>query len=133
MRALIRSLSEKDGITVILASHQLLEVQRVCDRVAILNRGKLVREGAVSELTSAGERLRLSVTPMAKAMAVLGERGVVEGDGIMAGIPRAEAAALLRALIEGGVDIDEARWVGADLESVFMTETGSIQHVESIR
>ncbi len=133
MRALIRSLSEKDGITVILASHQLLEVQRVCDRVAILNRGKLVREGAVSELTSAGERLRLSVTPMAKAMAVLGERGVVEGDAIMAGIPRAEAPALLRALIEGGVDIDEARWVGADLESVFMTETGSIQHVESIR
>ncbi len=57
MRALIRSLSERDGITVILASHQLLEVQRVCDRVAILNKGRLVREGAVSELTSAGERL----------------------------------------------------------------------------
>ncbi len=133
MRALIRSLSEKDGITVILASHQLLEVQRVCDRVAILNRGRLVREGAVSDLTSAGERLRLSVTPMARAMGVLGDRGVVEGDAILAAIPRAEAPALLRALIEGGVDVDEARWVGADLESVFMTETGSVQHPEAIR
>lgn len=132
MRALIRSLAEKDGITVILASHQLLEVQRVCDRVAILNRGKLVREGAVSELTSAGERLRLSATPMAKIMSVLGDRGVVEGDAVLAAIPRAEAPALLRTLIEGGVDIDEARWVGADLESVFMTETGSVQHPESI-
>lgn len=132
MRALIRSLAEKDGITVILASHQLLEVQRVCDRVAILNRGKLVREGAVSELTSAGERLRLSATPMAKIMGVLGDRGTVEGDAVLAAIPRAEAPALLRTLIEGGVDIDEARWVGADLESVFMTETGSVQHPESI-
>lgn len=133
MRALIRSLSEKDGITVVLASHQLLEVQRVCDRVAILNRGKLVREGSVTDLTSAGERLRLSLTPMAQAMAILGSRAVVEGDAILVTLPRAEAPALLRALIEAGVDIDEARWIGADLESVFMTETGSVQTVEAIR
>ena len=132
MRALIRSLAERDGITVILASHQLLEDQRVCDRVAILNRGRLVRAGAVSELTSAGERLRLSVTPMARAMAVLGDRGAIEGEAILASLPRAEAPALMRALIEGGVDIDEARWVGVDLESVFMSETGSIQHPETI-
>ena len=132
MRALIRSLADKDGITVILASHQLLEVQRVCDRVAILNRGKLVREGSVSDLTSAGERLRLSVTPMARALEVLGARGVVEGDALLAAIPRTEGPALLKALIDKGVDIDEARWVGADLESVFMSETGSVQTPESI-
>ncbi|MGV3578509.1 ABC transporter ATP-binding protein [Brevundimonas sp.] len=136
MRALIRSLSEKDGITVVLASHQLLEVQRVCDRVAIMNRGKLVREGAVSELTASGERLRLSVTPLSKTLEIVsstpGASGVIEGDAVMATLKRAETPALLRALVNGGVDIDEARWVGADLESVFMTETGSIQHPESI-
>jgi ABC-2 type transport system ATP-binding protein len=136
MRALIRSLAERDGITVILASHQLLEVQRVCDRVAILNRGKLVREGAVSDLTSDGERLRLSVTPISKTLEVIaalpGVHGSLEGDAVMAALPRPEAPALLRALIEAGVDIDEARWVGADLESVFMTETGSVQHPETI-
>ena len=129
MRALIRSLSEKDGITVVLASHQLLEVQRVCDRVAIMNRGKLVREGAVSELTASGERLRLSVTPLSKTLEIVsdlpGASGVVEGDAVMATLSRSDAPALLRALVQGGVDIDEARWVGADLESVFMTETSS--------
>lgn len=134
MRALIRSLAEKDGITVILASHQLLEVQRVCDRVAIMNRGELVREGAVSELTASGERLRLSVTPLSKTLEIVsglsGASGVVEGDAVMATLARADAPALLRALVQGGVDIDEARWVGADLESVFMTETGSVQHPE---
>ena len=132
MRALIRSLADTDGITVILASHQLLEVQRVCDRVAILNRGRLVREGSVSELTSGGQRLRLSLTPMARALSVLGPRGSLEGDALMAAIPRSEGPALLRALIEQGIEIDEARWVGGDLESVFMTETGTRQTPETL-
>ena len=136
MRALIRSLSEKDGITVVLASHQLLEVQRVCDRVAIMNRGRLVREGLVSELTASGERLRLSVTPISRTLEILSgfpaASGVLEGDAVMATLPRADAPALMRALIQGGVDIDEARWTGADLESVFMSETGSVQHPETI-
>ncbi|WP_029417750.1 ABC transporter ATP-binding protein [Brevundimonas bacteroides] len=136
MRALIRSLAERDGITVILASHQLLEVQRVCDRVAILNRGRLVREGAVSELTSSGERLRLSVTPISKTLEVLAAlsyaSGSLDGDAVVATLSRPETPALLRALVEAGVDIDEARWVGADLEAVFMTETGSVQMPESI-
>jgi ABC-2 type transport system ATP-binding protein len=132
MRALIRSLSDHDGITVVLASHQLLEVQRVCDRVAIMNRGKLVREGSVSELTTGGERLRLSVKPAERVLEVLGSKGSMEGAAVLAAIPRAEGPALLKALIENGIEIDEARWIGADLESVFMSETGSIQTPETI-
>ena len=124
MRALIRSLADDDGVTVVLASHQLLEVQRVCDRVAILHKGRLVREGAVSELTATGERLRLSATPLARIMDLLGDKGTLDGAAVLANVPRAEGPALIRALVEAGVDIDEARWVGADLESVFMTETG---------
>jgi len=131
MRALIRSLADSEGITVILASHQLLEVQRVCDRVAIMNKGRLVREGSVSDLTASGERLRLSLTPMAQAMAILGDKGSLEGNAVLAAIPRTEAPALLRHLITQGIDIDEARWVGADLESVFMTETGTVQTPET--
>lgn len=124
MRALIRSLADDDGVTVILASHQLQEVERVCDRVAIFNKGKVITEGRVSDLTASGERLRLSVTPLAKAMGVLGDRATLDGDALVAAVPRAEAAATIRALVEAGVDIEEARWIGADLEDVFMSETG---------
>jgi ABC-2 type transport system ATP-binding protein len=133
MRALIRSLADDDGVTIILASHQLLEVQRVCDRVAIFNRGTLAAEGKVSELTAAGERLRLSATPLARIISVLGDKATIDGDAVLAAIPRAEGPALLRALIEQGVDIDEARWVGADLESVFMAETGPARSDAQIR
>ena len=132
MRALIRSLAHDDGLTVILASHQLLEVQRVCDRVAILNKGRLVREGAVSELTAVGERLRLTLSPIGDAMIVLGDKGSGDGDVVLADIKRHEAPDLFRALIEKGVDVTEARWVGTDLEAIFFTETGAVQAPETI-
>ena len=133
MRQLIRSLAVDDGLTVVLASHQLLEVQRVCDRVAILNKGRLVLEGAVSELTGTGERLRLTVRPQGDALELLGQKGAAEGtDGVMASVTRAEAPALLKALVERGVEIEEARWVGTDLESIFFTETGAVQAQEAI-
>lgn len=124
MRALIRSLADHDGVTVILASHQLQEVQRVCDRVAIFNRGRVVAEGRVSDLTASGERLRLSATPLARVLTVLGDRASLDGDAVLAAIPRHEGPAAIRALVEAGVEIEEARWIGADLEAVFMTETG---------
>lgn len=132
MRALIRSLADHDGVTVILASHQLLEVQRVCDRVAILNKGKLVREGAVSALTAVGERLRLTAGPVDTVLAVLGARGVRDGEAVLADVSRAEGPALIRGLVEQGVDIHEARWVGTDLESIFFTETGAVHTPETI-
>ena len=60
MRDLIRRLSG-EGITVLLSSHQLPEVQELCDRVAIVDRGRVVYEGALSDLRrqgGAGYRLR---------------------------------------------------------------------------
>ncbi|ATQ42580.1 ABC transporter ATP-binding protein [Caulobacter mirabilis] len=125
MRTLMRELADKDGVTIILASHQLDEVQRVCDRVAILDRGKLVGEGGVDQLTAVHERLRLTAAPIAKVLETLGERGAPDGDGaVLATVTRAEAPGLIRALATSGVDIVEARWIGGDLETVFLNLTG---------
>lgn len=124
IRALIRELADRDGVTVILASHQLDEVQRVCDRVAFLDRGRLVREGSVSDLTAVHELLRLTVSPVDKALAVLGDKARADGDAVLATIDRKDAPALIKALVKAGVDITEARWVGGDLEQVFLSLTG---------
>lgn len=134
MRALIRSLASDDGVTVILASHQLSEVQRICDRVAIMNKGRLVLEGAVSELTAAGgERLRLIGTPIEKVLSALSVNATRDGEAVLAEIKRTEGPALIRALVEQGVDIHEAKWVGADLESIFFNETGAVQEADNAR
>jgi ABC-2 type transport system ATP-binding protein len=122
IRALIVDLAKREGVTVILASHQLDEVRRVCDRVAILSRGKVVAEGGVAELTAGEARLRITVaSPVAQVLAVLGGRGAADGpDAVLADIAREEAPALIRSLVEAGVDIVEARWREVDLEGVYL-------------
>ena len=49
MRVLLRRLGS-GGRTVLLSSHLLGEVQQVCDRIGVLSRGRLLREGTVAEL-----------------------------------------------------------------------------------
>jgi ABC-2 type transport system ATP-binding protein len=121
MRTLIRDLIDKDGVTIILSSHLLDEVQKVCDRVAIINRGQLVAEGKVSELTAGQGGLFIRAMPLAKAMAILGARGRIDGDGLIAEIREEEAPALIRDLVAAGVDVFEARWMTQSLERVFMS------------
>jgi ABC-2 type transport system ATP-binding protein len=121
IRALIRDLADKEGVTIILASHQLDEVRRVCDRVAIFAKGKLAAEGSVEALTGGKPRLRLTVSPIDKALAVLGAQGEPDGPhAVLADVLRAETPALIRALVEAGVEITEARWREADLESAYL-------------
>jgi ABC-2 type transport system ATP-binding protein len=56
MLQLITSLGRDEGISVLLCSHLLHQTQRVCDRVGILNKGRLVAQGTIKEL--AGEGLK---------------------------------------------------------------------------
>jgi len=44
-----------EGVTVFISSHVLTEIEHLCDRVAILNEGRLLREGTVAELTEDGD------------------------------------------------------------------------------
>jgi ABC-2 type transport system ATP-binding protein len=122
IRALIVDLAQREGVTVILASHQLDEVKRVCDRVAILSKGKIAAEGSVDALTAGDARLRITVaSPIAQVLAVLGAKGAADGpDAVLADIRREEAPVLIRSLVEAGVEITEARWREADLEGVYL-------------
>ena len=122
IRDLIRELADRDGVTVILASHQLDEVQKVCNQVAFLAKGKLT---AIEDLGKTKEQLRILATPQAAVLDILGKRGTADGEAVLAAITRAEAPDLIRALAGRGVDIVEARWVGGDLERAYLFHTRS--------
>jgi ABC-2 type transport system ATP-binding protein len=78
MRLLIRRLAD-EGITVLLSSHQLPEVQELCDRVAIVDSGRVVYEGALSELRrQGGAGYRLRTTDDTRALQLLSEQGGIE-------------------------------------------------------
>jgi ABC-2 type transport system ATP-binding protein len=51
---LVTSVARERGVTVVLSTHLLAEVEQVCDRVLILNRGRLVSEGTIAETVSRG-------------------------------------------------------------------------------
>jgi len=78
MRLLIRRLAG-EGITVLLSSHQLPEVQELCDRVAIVDSGRVVYEGALADLRrQGGAGYRLRTTDDARALPILSEQPGVE-------------------------------------------------------
>jgi len=124
MRELMRELAEKDGVTILLSSHLLDEVQKVCDRVAIFAKGKLVSEGRMDILLAGQEKLRLLATSQAALLAKLGARATQDGDGVLVAVTREQAPALLRELVSGGVDLIEARWVGGGLEKFYLEQVG---------
>jgi hypothetical protein len=67
----------------------------------------------------------MTASPIAQVLSVLGAKGEADGpDAVLADMLRAEAPALIRALVEAGVEITEARWREADLEGVYLGALG---------
>ncbi len=126
MRALVVSLA-RGGQTVLLSSHLLAEVQEICDRVGVINGGKLLRESTVSELRGEAT-LRVRATPedeaLAVALRVAGDDGVRRASGGMEiDLPATAAPALVRDLVAAGVDVHEIASVERTLEEVFFEMT----------
>jgi ABC-2 type transport system ATP-binding protein len=132
MRQLIRRLAG-DGITVLLSSHQLPEVQELCDRVAIVDSGRVVYEGALTDLRrQGGAGYRLRTTDDAHALGVLrGQPGVEHAGNSEAGLTfQAEeptVAEVSLALARAGIGILALTPELATLEDLFfrLTEGGS--------
>jgi ABC-2 type transport system ATP-binding protein len=134
-RLLIRRFVE-EGRTVFLSSHLLGEVERICDRVAIVDRGSLVTEGALAELaTGASSALLVGVSSVDHARRVLQAHPAVEAldvqdDGLLrvetAGGAEASAAAVNRALVEAGVEVHRLESRRASLEDRFLDVTSRL-------
>jgi ABC-2 type transport system ATP-binding protein len=129
MRTLIGQLSER-GVTVLLSSHQLAEVEEMCNRVAIIRSGQVVYEGVLAELKrTAGGGYRLRSTDAARAVRVCeAQAGItqvrLDGHEVRFAADSDEAvAALSIALVEAGVGITALAPTGATLEELFFRLT----------
>ena len=124
-RAAIRGIVErlKDaGVTIFINSHLLMEVERICDRVVIMDRGRIVREGTIEELTPRTGRVRFDVDPLPDDLErVLGGVGAnlelktrgfeiqVEGDERDRVIDRLRSAGIsIRGVLETRLDLEQA-------------------------
>lgn len=123
MRSLIVDLAQKDGITVLLSSHLLDEVERVCERVAILRSGRMAAHGKVADLLDSQARFWLNVDSPQAVLERLASRADVGDGGVYVRIEHDDAPELIRALVDANIRIFEAKWITPDLESVFLLET----------
>ena len=80
MRALIQRLNRERNITVLFCSHLLSEVEQLCDRVAILNEGRMLFTGRWQELAPKGERFRIVAEPRERAAAQFNGARIVGTD-----------------------------------------------------
>jgi ABC-2 type transport system ATP-binding protein len=128
MRLLIKRLAEQ-GMTVLLSSHLLTEVEDVCNRVAIVRTGKIVYEGEIADLKrGAGTLYRLETTDDERAAAVCrAQRGIsdvrIENGRISFSADEAAVAELSQALIEAGALIHALAPQSVTLEDLFFSLT----------
>jgi ABC-2 type transport system ATP-binding protein len=131
MRRLIQRLAGQ-GITIVLSSHLLAEVEEVCNRVAIVQKGRIVYEGEIADLKrAAGMTYRLATTDNQRALAVCrAQPGISDVRDRAAQISfvgdERAVAELSQALVEAGALITALAPQGATLEELFfsLTEEG---------
>ena len=125
LRDLLRSLAA-EGRTVLLSSHVLAEVSQTVDRVVIIHRGKLVRQGSIAEVLAGAEGATRVRSPDAQRLAaLLAARGSTVtdlGDGVLAVDAPPEQVGELAAA--NAVVLHELTVEQATLEEVFFELTG---------
>ncbi|TMV49998.1 ABC transporter ATP-binding protein [Paenibacillus mesophilus] len=127
MREFIRYLAEKEGLSVLVSSHLLSEIQLMCDRVAIISKGQVVRVGTVQSLLAQQERVSWRLSPLPKGTQVLQQLSdsvKQEGDVVITPYIENEVGLWNRALVEAGVTVLEMSRKLPSLEDLFIELTG---------
>lgn len=109
MRQTILRLHREMGLTILLSSHLLTEVEQLCTRIAVLNQGRKVFEGRVDEVKAVRGRVMLRTPDFAAATALLRERKLITDSSearfisLQEGISTAEVT---RALVTAGIAVE---------------------------
>jgi ABC-2 type transport system ATP-binding protein len=126
IRELLRHLAG-DGMSVFVSSHLLAEIELICDRVAIIHRGRIHREGSVRELIATGREMEFRVDDLDRGEAILRERGFAprrDTNCLYLAIEETDAPPLIAALATSGVAVFHARPRSVTLEEMFLETTG---------
>ncbi|MGH9872870.1 MAG: ABC transporter ATP-binding protein [Pyrinomonadaceae bacterium] len=130
IRLLLPRLRDELGLTIMLSSHLLFEVERICNRVAIINEGCLLYQGAIEGLVTSERLVKITVEPLEKACRLLSCDPAVSvsrnGSNSLHVRMRDEDVPRVNALLVANeIRVMELAPQRATLEEVFLTLTGS--------
>jgi ABC-2 type transport system ATP-binding protein len=124
LRDLLRNFAA-EGKAVLVSSHVLTEMAQLADEAIVINRGRLVRQAPIAELTSGSRRLRVVTSEVARLESALRERGlgvVRRGDGELQ-VSGADAASVGTIAFETGVPVFGLAEQETSLEDAFLELT----------
>ena len=132
LRDILKKYAHEDGAAVMVSSHILSEMQLLCDRVGIINNGKLISVCSMEELNKQMNPTTcysIKVSAIDQAEKLLSDNEAVgkiesEGDLITAEISEDNISSVVRLLVTNGVDISEVRKIESSLEDIFLQVTG---------
>jgi lantibiotic transport system ATP-binding protein len=127
IRELLIKLNKEEGITIIISSHLLTEIEKLVTHVGIINKGKMMFQGTLDELKVKQQQslsIILDTNNIDKAIQILAENNLPystkEGKIILPPMAKGNIARLNNSLVNGNVDVYEITIVKNDLENIFM-------------
>lgn len=127
---LIQQLAKEDGRTILISSHQLYQIQQICDRVGLFVEGQLIASGKIEELAAQVKQEGYHVLEIAALPDDAGLRFLLEAIGNVDSVEREGEVycvrsrydikrELLRKTIEGGYTLTHLRQRGSDLDEIY--------------
>jgi len=131
MRTLIKKLNSERGITILLSSHILAEIEQVANRMIIINKGRKIVEGKVKELLNGNEvNLSLEVSDVSKAAKMMQEKygkeddPEIKGNKLLVNVPRDEIPSVISHLTKNDIKVFSVV-PARTLEDYFISITGN--------
>jgi ABC-2 type transport system ATP-binding protein len=127
IRELLRELATERQMSVFVSSHLLGEIEMMCDRVAIIHHGRILRDGPVKELISSRQEMEFRVGDVERAAQIVREKGFefrADTDRLWISIDENDAPSLVAALTAGGIAVFHAHRRVVTLEEMFLQATG---------
>ena len=134
LREFIHKLVKEENMSVFISSHLLSEVQLICDRVAIIHKGKMITVAPIEELIkTASDRVEWVVTPISKAKGMLNaaeeiEEVSVEDERLLCRMDVASINVWNKHFVENGIDVHSVKELVFTLEDLFIELTRGEQH-----
>ncbi|MEM5647687.1 ABC transporter ATP-binding protein [Bacillus cereus] len=134
LREFIHKLVKEENMSVFISSHLLSEVQMICDRVAIIHKGKMITVAKVEELIkTASDRVEWIVTPISKAKDMLEDAEEVrevsiEGNRLLCRMHISSISNWNKTFVENGIDVHSVKELVFTLEDLFIELTRGEQH-----
>jgi ABC-2 type transport system ATP-binding protein len=127
MREFIRTLAERDQISILISSHLLSEIQLMCDRVAIISKGEIIKVDSVDLLLAEQERVSWKLEPLADGRRILEEETTIlsEKDGLLiTHYDEGKLSLINERLVRKGVKVSGIQKKLPTLEDLFIELTG---------